>query len=317
MDIALVLKAGLVLTMASVLVACSTTLSGEAGSAGGDAFGLIAREGGSDLVPDEPATPSTTPPASTPSRLTRRTHLCSARLRGGACTAHGGVGIFDPDESADGKDGPPAEPAPADITLQKRIEAFIDSLKNAAYTFNPPSPIDVDQPTRVYLLLDPQGNISSLIEKLKALAPDDATAIQSGQTKWAPVMEASLSAAESDFLIKPCALEKKSISGTEQTQWCWEITPQHPGAKMLLNLSLRAILPGEFAPAHEVTLLHREIDVRVTTWWLFDHYFDRYWKWLLGGLGGFAVGVIAREWKRRKLTNTDMPKQTRAKPPPR
>lgn len=162
---------------------------------------------------------------------------------------------------------------------------------------NPPSQILVAKPTIVYLLIDPQTDAYILAGKLNDLRPQSAEDIDSGETKWANVMEASL--AGGDFIIDPSVPLRKTLSPTEVGKWSWVITPKHPGKNLLLSLAAKAILPENIAPPYEVILLHKEIDVEVTLWWLFDHYFDKYWKWLLAGLSGLITGIFSWWWKAR------------------
>ena len=180
-------------------------------------------------------------------------------------------------------------------SFQDRIDEFFATLKKAAYAFNPPSPIKVAKPTTIYFLLEPQGDALTLAERIKELAPRDASRIVKGETKWASVMEASLSGSE--FVIEPSAPTRKTLNPSERAMWSWVITPKHPGEKLPLMLTAKAILPSDFAPPYEVILLQREINVQVTMWWLFDHYFDKYWKWLLGGAAGLVTALFGWWWK--------------------
>lgn len=182
-------------------------------------------------------------------------------------------------------------------TIVQRIDAYFSSLKSAAYTFNPPSPIRVAEPVTVHFWLDPQAAPAALAEELKKLVPQDGARVESGKTKWSPKMRATLSG--SDFDVKAIDSEEQMISSTQRTTWSWDITPSHPGEKLALHLRLAVILPDEFGAPKTVTTLDREINVEVTQWWLFDHYFDKYWKWLLGGFGTVIVSFIAWWWKNR------------------
>lgn len=193
-------------------------------------------------------------------------------------------------------------------SFQDRIGEFLASLKKATYAFNPPSPIMVAKPTTIYLLLEPLGDAVSLIERIKELAPQNSSRIVHGEAKWASVMEASLSGR--DFEIEPHTPTRKTLNPSERATWSWVITPKHPGEKLPLILTTKAILPSDFAPPYEVILLHREIDVQVTIWWLFDHYFDKYWKWLLGGVAGLATGLFGWWWKERQTAPNPALKRT-------
>jgi len=45
-----------------------------------------------------------------------------------------------------------------------------------------------------------------------------------------------------------------------------------------------------------VKIFERKINVDVTLWWLIDTYFEKYWKWLLSGLGALLAAWWA--WRR-------------------
>jgi len=197
-----------------------------------------------------------------------------------------------------------AEPFPSDLTaaapsasLAAEIDAYLDRLSHAAYTFNPPSPIKVARPRTVYLWLDPTATPEGLAAELREVVPEDAPRVESGETLWSPIMEATLTG--SAFQIEAVRPERQSVSSTHRTTWAWEVTATQVGKRLPFHLTLNVILPPELGPPHTIAPLDRYIDVEVTWWWAFDHYFDRYWQWLLGGLGTTLAGVIAWWWKRR------------------
>ena len=196
---------------------------------------------------------------------------------------------------------PPAQDDNPQIMVQ-RIDAYFDSLKTAAYTFNPPSPIQVSKPVTVHFWLDPQATPAALAEELKKRVPHDAAQVEFGNTKWSPKMRASLIGSQ-DFEVKAVDPEEQLVSSTQRTTWSWDIIPLHPGEKLLLHLRLAVVLPPELGPPKTVTTIDREINVEVTWWWLFDHNFEKYWKWLLGGLGGVIASVVAWWWKSKHTPN--------------
>lgn len=183
-----------------------------------------------------------------------------------------------------------------------KIDAYLDRLPSAAYTFNPPSPIKVAKPHTVYLWLDPSTTPEELAGELRETVPEDAARIESGETEWSPIMEATLTG--SAFEIEAVRPERQSVSSTQRTTWAWDVTATEVGKHLPLHLTLNVILPADLGPPHTIKTLDRRIDVEVTLWWAFDHYFDRYWKWLLGGLGTTLAGVIAWWWKRRTAAVT-------------
>lgn len=180
----------------------------------------------------------------------------------------------------------------------QRIDAYFAGLKTAAYTFNPPSPIRVAEPVTVHLWLDPQATAAELADELRRAMPNDAARVESGATRWSPRMRATLSGP--DFEVTAIDPEEQLVSSAQRTTWSWDITPLHAGEKLALHLRLAAVLPSELGPPKTIATLDREIRVEVTWWWLFDHHFEKYWKWLLGGLGTALASAIAWWWKNRK-----------------
>lgn len=195
----------------------------------------------------------------------------------------------------------PTPDADTDPAIQvQRIDTYLSNLKSAAYTFNPPSPIKVDEPKTIYLWLDPQATTAELAEELrKSIPQQDAGRIESGKTKWSPIMRATLSAAPDDFTINAIDSEEQPVSSTQRTTWSWNITPRRPGKNLQLHLRLAAVLPASVGPPKTITTLDRNITVEVTKWWLFDHYYEKYWKALLGGLGGILVSIGGWWWKNK------------------
>lgn len=198
---------------------------------------------------------------------------------------------------------PPTAAAPSDSAVDeqvKRIDDYLKSLRIAAYTFNPPSPITVAKPVTVHFWLDPSTTAAQLAEELRKTVPRDAERIESGQTKWSPRMRAVLSGPDFDIKPVPGSPEEQPVSATSRTTWSWDVTPLRPGDNQILHLRLQVVLPPEIGGPKTITTLDREIRVEVTLWWLFDTFFEKYWKWLLGGLGTALSAVIAWWWKNRR-----------------
>jgi hypothetical protein len=197
------------------------------------------------------------------------------------------------------EESPPA-PNGAD-TLAERIDAYLASLRRAAYAFNVPSPVKVAKPVTVQLWLDPQTSSQQLAadlgEALRATQPEDR--VESGQVKIATVMRATLKG--DDFTISPVTEETQPVSAVARTHWVWEVTPKHPGHNLPLYLSLHIVLPQELAGRAVIEPpLDKRIEVEVTGWWLLDTYWEKYWQWLLGGLGTAFASLAAWWWKRRQ-----------------
>lgn len=208
----------------------------------------------------------------------------------------------------------PAEGAPATSALDADRERmrlrdeYIGGLTQAAYTFNPPSPIRVAQPVTVALWVDPAANAARLAEEMRNAFPESAARVESGATKWSPRMRATLTGP--DFDITPVEGKDfdgiKDLSESARTEWSWSIRPQSPGKKKL-HLLLSVVLPSELGRPRELPQISRDIDVEVTIWWVIDNFWEKYWKWILGGLGSAVAAVIAYWWKNRRRRNGQAP----------
>ncbi|MDG4477056.1 hypothetical protein [Thiovibrio frasassiensis] len=238
-------------------------------------------------VPAETVMP---PPASAPKSATSTAGMT---VGGDATTAEQPV----PPETP-----PAAKNGGAESGWSERCKDYLASFKDAAYTFNTPSPIKVAKPYPVYLWVDTtashQALAQELAQQLNTLLPADANRIASGTIQVSPVMKATLKGEK--FTITPISPEQQIIHLAGRTTWSWEITPTWPGTH-ILHLQLLAI-PPEGIAADPYTIpepLDRSIEVKVTLWWLIDSFFDKYWKWLLGGLGTLLLTVLGWWWNKR------------------
>jgi hypothetical protein len=196
-----------------------------------------------------------------------------------------------------------AEPRPAakngggEPSRSEGWQNFLAGFKDAAYTFNPPSPVKVAKPYPIHLWVDTKVSHQALAEELKKLVPHDAGRVESGTIQVSPVMKATLTG--ENFTIKPNSPEQQTIHLAGRTIWSWDITPTWPGTQTL-HLRLIAIPPAGIADPYTIPVpLDRTIEVQVTPWWLLDFFFDKYWKWLLGGLGTLLFTVLGWWWKKR------------------
>lgn len=189
----------------------------------------------------------------------------------------------------------------ADQERMRQRDEYINGLKKGAYTFNPPSPIKVAQPVTVALWVDPATEAAQLAEEMKKAFPESAGRVESGATTWSPRMRATLTGV--DFAITPVEGEDfdgtKELSLAARTEWAWTIVPTSPGKKKL-HLLLSVVLPTELGKPRELPQINRDIEVEVTMWWVIDTFWEKYWKWILGGLGGAASTAIAYWWTNRR-----------------
>lgn len=203
--------------------------------------------------------------------------------------------------------GKPASPEfGADAALLARRDAYLKELKQASYTFNPPSPIKVATPVIVYFWLDPLAEPMRLAEELKAkllmMRPGEMPQTEAGRMDWSPNMRATLTG--EDFDITPTEAKNfdglKNLSATRRTEWSWDVKAKHVGQQLPLHLRVWTILPQELGEPHEVLKLDKLIHVEVTFLWLVNEYWEKYWKWILGGLGTALAGAIGAWWKTRQ-----------------
>ncbi|MFI5296371.1 MAG: hypothetical protein ACHQ0Y_15265 [Thermodesulfovibrionales bacterium] len=179
-------------------------------------------------------------------------------------------------------------------------------MREAAYTFNPLSPIKVDTPVVVNFWIDPQeapGKLAAeLAEHLRKYAPPSEMRVESGKTRWSTTMKAVLSADSEVLDIFPRENDEKLIkpvSSKDRTEWSWSIRAKTTGKQIPVKLTLYAILPKDFGmPPKEVKVLERYINVDITCGWAIDHYWEKL-RWFLGGIGGFLSGIFLWWLKKR------------------
>lgn len=193
----------------------------------------------------------------------------------------------------------------ADAALLARRDAYLEKLKQGSYSFNPPSPIKVATPVTVFFWLDPSVDPMHLAEELKTklleMHPDETPKTEGGRMDWSPKMRAKLTG--NDFDITPLEGQNtgglKDVSSTKRTQWAWDVKAKDIGKSLPLHLQVWAILPGKLGK-EEILALDKSIQVDVTWFWLVDHFWEKYWKWILGGLGTALSGAIGIWWKNRQ-----------------
>lgn len=194
----------------------------------------------------------------------------------------------------------------ADADLLARRDAYRQQLKQASYTFNPPSPIKVATPVTVFFWIDPVAEPMRLAEELKAklleMRPGEPPRTEAGRIDWSPKMRATLTG--DDFDITPTEGKgfdgQKNLSATLRTGWAWDIKAKHVGEMLPLHLRVWAVLPKELGEPYEVLKLDKLIHVEVTIFWLLDEFWEKYWKWILGGLGTALASAIGAWWKSRQ-----------------
>lgn len=184
------------------------------------------------------------------------------------------------------------------VSMAERWNRFLQSFKDAVYTFNVPSPIKVDEPKTIHLWVDTMSDQQALAKELEKMVVKDSDRVEAGAIQVSPEMRATLTG--ENFIINANSPEQQRINMAGRTIWSWDITPTWPGT-LTLHLRLIAIPPDKAEPPYTIpALLDRTIEVKVTFWWLLDHFFEKYWKWLLGGLGTLFMTILG--WRRQKRT---------------
>jgi hypothetical protein len=201
---------------------------------------------------------------------------------------------------------PPSSSGPQPDDLNGRVaraQQYFSKLKEGTYTFAPPSPIKVDEWRTIGVAASIKKDAQELEKMLRQIVPD-AGRMESVGGKVGPMMEAKLTG--ESFDIKAVSPASQTIAEDAAARWLWEVKAKEPG-KRRLHLVVTAIIPDGSAPPTEVALMNRDIEVEVTIWWLVDHYWEKYWKWLLGGLGTAAGSAIAWFFNRKRKEPTQAP----------
>jgi len=174
------------------------------------------------------------------------------------------------------------------------------SLSFGRYSFNPPTLIKIAHQINAALWVDPGKAADELASEMDKAYPESAGRVISGTTAWSPRMKATLTGV--DFEITRVGDKNfdgiKDLSATARTEWGWTIVPTSPGKKQL-HLVLAVVLPPELGQPRELPQIERNVMVDVTIWWVIDHYWERYWQWMLSGLATAFAAAFTWWWKNR------------------
>jgi hypothetical protein len=108
-----------------------------------------------------------------------------------------------------------------------------------------------------------------------------------------------------DFDIAPITDTTQAISGTEPTDWSWDIHPKHAGTALPLHLSFTAILrlPSGSETTREIRTFDRVITVTVTEFPPGRRvlgFLSRNWQYLLSAIVIPFVLAAWSRWRKRK-----------------
>ena len=184
------------------------------------------------------------------------------------------------------------------------LDRWLKDLDTASYAFNTPSPVKVDEPFQVQAAIAPGLTQAELREQLSAKLARPGDKVSSGAVLAAPRMRAVLDGGgEFDISMAAGSSDIREVSGSLQAVWSWNVSAREPGKARSLALSFYVVPPGSVSPDPiAIKVLNRMIDVDVTYPWLVDHYWDKYWKWLIGGVASVISAWFAWWWKRHFST---------------
>jgi hypothetical protein len=166
--------------------------------------------------------------------------------------------------------------------------------------FNTPDTLEFGDSEMIQLLLSKQESIQDLQDKIGAAGEKEGARIRISSQ-----MQARLSG--SGFGIEPVTPEIQAVSGTEATEWIWEIKPTEEGNQRLhLTLSVLLSVDGERTP-RAVRTLERAIDIRVTSYQRVYGFVANNWQWLWTTiLIPLWIGTMSK-FRKASTTHTSIP----------
>ena len=183
-------------------------------------------------------------------------------------------------------------PTPSDELSQ--IDKVLASLPMGNMAFNVPAAVEIGQTFSVRLILSPTKSIAQIQEELdRSLPPRQSH--ESAQVRLTSQMEARMTG--QNFEIVEVTPEILAVSGSEDTQWTWDVTPKQGGPQQLhLTVSAILYLNGQSTP-RVVNEFDRKINVNVGFGYRVSSFIGDNWQWLWATLLVPAVGWL---WRRRK-----------------
>jgi hypothetical protein len=180
---------------------------------------------------------------------------------------------------------PSKDPLPEDPT--ESVDRVLAKLELGNVAFNSPTTLRLGEVRVIQVLLSKQKSMEDLKGMIAAEGEKKGARIRLSNQ-----MQAKLSG--SNFKITPIGSETQAISGTEVTEWNWEVIPTEAGDQRLhLTLSVVLSVEGERTP-RTLQSIERTIDVSVTwsqwlsasvatNWqWLWTTLLIPMWAWFVG-----------------------------------
>ncbi|MCW8193413.1 hypothetical protein F6455_01270 [Proteobacteria bacterium 005FR1] len=178
-------------------------------------------------------------------------------------------------------------PLPQEINT---VDEILQRMAVAQVAFNAPQSVNVNDTAMIQLLLGVTQEIDELKERIEAEGERVGAEVRVSNQ-----MEARLTGP--NFSITAITPEVQAISGTEVTEWKWEVQPQEVGSHSL-HLTLSAIVSLEDASARRsIRTFDRVIDVEVTWPQRVTGFFGNNWQWLWAAI---LVPAVTWLWRRRK-----------------
>lgn len=184
-------------------------------------------------------------------------------------------------------------PQPARLSA---VDELLDQMEVARIAFNAPDSINVDQTAVIHLVLGVAQKMDELKERIEAEGEQVGA-----QVRVSSQMEARLTGAS--FAITAITPEVQAISGTQTTEWKWEVEPKRVGSHSL-HLTLSAIVTFEdTSVSRAIRTFDRVIQVEVTWPQRVGGFVRRNWQWLWAAI---LVPVATWFWRRRKRSETSV-----------
>jgi len=187
----------------------------------------------------------------------------------------------------------PSPQAPA-LDPLSRIDEVLASFPVGNMAFNVPESIEIGQTFTVRLILSPKKSITEIQSELDR-SLQTKQSIESAQVRLSSQMEARMTG--ENFDIVAVTPETLAISGSEDTQWTWDVTAKQGGPQQL-HLTVSAILyiNGETTP-RVVSEFDRKVTVNVGFGHRVASFMGGNWQWLWATL---VVPAVGWWWKRSR-----------------
>lgn len=202
-------------------------------------------------------------------------------------------------------------PVLAVVPPSNAVDSSVQQLPWAGSAFNTPETMLLDQTEVVVFVLDPTkvprvspmgvrlppAEAESLIATVVEVA-GPAVPVETRPLRYAERMVARLEGQA--FEITPAGDQLQAVSGTEVTEWTWEVTPRRTG-RQILQLTVDALLlvAGRETPKR-FRVLRKEIVVRVHWPRAIAGFVVDNWQWFAGGSAATMLTLIATWWRRRR-----------------